>query len=78
MTVCGLFTIMILTLAKNIMPSLLIFLLPLLVLVALPLIRNKKRKAALEELHHMNMEPPVYYNSTNAQAIKTKNTERLV
>lgn len=68
----GMFTVMILCLAKNIMPSLLVFLVPLLGLLALPLIRKQKREKAMEALHALSIEPPKYYNQTNIHELKNE------
>lgn len=68
----GIGTLTILSLAKNIMPSLLVFLIPLLALLALPLIRKQKREKAMEALHGLNIEPIKYYNQTNIHELKNE------
>lgn len=68
----GLFTCMVLFVAKNVMPSLMIFLIPLLILLALPLIRKQKRDKAMEAIHALSMEPLKYYNNTNIHELKNE------
>lgn len=68
----GFFTFMVLFVSKNVMPSLLIFLIPLLVLIALPLIHKQKRDKAMEAIHALSMEPLKYYNKTNIHELKNE------
>lgn len=68
----GMGTLTILSLAKNIMPSLLVFLVPLLALLALPMIRKQKRDKAMEAIHALSIEPLKYYNQTNIHELKNE------